>query len=78
MALHLKHHLQTSILIYEYAGYLNARERVVNGVAESILPDEQYCYGSIQAAFDFATKTQSFETRNIYLLGKSIGSGPAT
>lgn len=71
----LSRQLQCSILFYEYPGYL---QTTVGDSNERPQPSEEFAYGAIEAAFDFATKTKNFKPENIYLLGKSLGSGPST
>lgn len=43
-----------------------------------IVPSEAYTYEAIEAALDFALRVQHFDSRRVYLLGKSLGSGAAT
>jgi hypothetical protein len=62
----LRSALAVNVLIYEYVGYLSARERLsAAGVTEAALPDEQSTYNSINAAFQWATEVQKFECKNI-------------
>lgn len=56
-----------AILAYDYPGY---------GLSEGT-PDEEGCYDAIAAAYQFLTQQQNIPSRDIVLVGQSVGSGPA-
>jgi abhydrolase domain-containing protein 17 len=55
------------ILAYDYPGY---------GLSDG-KPSEAGCYLNIQAAWKHLTETLKIPAENIYLVGQSVGSGPA-
>lgn len=58
--------LNVSVIIYDYVGYGLSRKRY---------PSEQTCYDSLKCVIDYAIRTLKFDRSNIYLVGRSLGTG---
>lgn len=56
-----------AVLSYDYPGY---------GLSEGS-PNEHGCYEAIEASYQFLTQQQGIPSRDIILVGQSVGSGPA-
>lgn len=67
---HLSERTGCDIFAYEYLGYTGA-DRPVGA------PSESGCYDSINAAYDYLTKTLGVPPETIIIYGRSIGSGPS-
>lgn len=65
--LELLHDEGYGILVYDYPGY---------GLSDG-KPTEAGCYLNIQAAWNHLTETLQIPKEKIYLVGQSVGSGPA-
>ena len=55
------------IMIYDFPGYGRSEGK----------PSEEGTYRSADAAFDFLTNKKGLATKNLVLLGQSLGSGPS-
>jgi hypothetical protein len=65
----LKNELKVNILAVEYPGYGLYNQFETS--ADKILEDSEI-------VFDYLTKTLGIKSENIFVFGRSIGSGPAT
>jgi len=53
---------------YDYPGYSNSRGLVV--------PSERHCFEAIEASFEHLQKHEGFQSQQIVLFGRSLGTGP--
>lgn len=58
--------LQIGVILYDYIGY---------GLSENISPTENRCYDSMEAVMTYVRETLRIPETNIYLVGRSLGSG---
>eukprot|EP00298_Acanthocystis_sp_HF-20_P028021 c64_g1_i1.p1 GENE.c64_g1_i1~~c64_g1_i1.p1 ORF type:complete len:284 (+),score=104.12 c64_g1_i1:24-854(+) len=80
----LVYRTKVNLLAYEYGGYSisyveekSSRLSFSSFESESAgKPNEQTCYYSIQAAYDFLVNEHNVPKENIILFGRSLGSGP--
>jgi pimeloyl-ACP methyl ester carboxylesterase len=63
------HSLGANLLLVDYRGY---------GSSSAEIPTEERVNEDARAAFDYLTSQREVPSRNIVLLGRSIGTGPAT
>ena len=67
---HLRTALKINVLAVEYPGY---------GVYDSVAgPSEQQIYADAELAYRFVIKKANLRQKDIIILGRSLGSGPAT
>jgi pimeloyl-ACP methyl ester carboxylesterase len=62
----LSNQLHISIIGYDYIGY---------GLSEKLRPTEKRCYESITAVIDYVKNIPDVDNSNIYLMGRSLGTG---
>ncbi|KAA8498605.1 Protein ABHD17C [Porphyridium purpureum] len=61
--------LEVNVLVYDYTGY---------GVSAQNPPSEQRVYADAMAAYDYLVRVRNIPWQKIVLMGRSMGSGPAT
>ncbi|KAG2378046.1 hypothetical protein C9374_008668 [Naegleria lovaniensis] len=64
----LRDYLNVNVLHYEYVGY---------GLANQYQPSESDTYESAEAAYEYLTKAQKVNPKDIVIFGTSVGSGPS-
>ncbi len=63
------HESDANVLVIDYRGY---------GLSTHINPDELSILQDARAALEFLLRKRNVPVRNVFVLGRSIGSGPAT
>ncbi len=62
----LANDLNVGVYGYDYIGY---------GVSESLKPTEELCYESIEAVVHYLSDTCEIDSKKIFLIGQSLGTG---
>jgi pimeloyl-ACP methyl ester carboxylesterase len=68
--------LEVNVVAYEYSGYSFSRRSSTDHRLPS--PRESYCYANALATYDYLTKDKGINPNDIIVMGRSLGSGPAT
>ncbi len=75
---YLNQSLGVSVFSYDYLGYgfSDNPEDQSSSIRYRKYPSEEGCYQSIKTVYQYLTKVEKIPSKNIILMGQSIGSGP--
>mmetsp|Transcript_6710 Transcript_6710/g.11985 ORF Transcript_6710/g.11985 Transcript_6710/m.11985 type:complete len:435 (-) Transcript_6710:1557-2861(-) len=78
-AAELANALNSNVLIYDYSGYGLSTKRTIpmSPTSAAVKPSEKYVYADCQAAYKYLIEEERIAPRDICLMGRSLGSGPA-